>query len=143
MTSLTYRNLNNISDLIKAKRNILASNFQYITKPNEDDYFVYNKIVKNESTHDNKKTAGQLTTNLDNGFINETCSKTSNKETSLKPSNSFNLISSKLNQKIENMKSLNYGQYNMRDGKDKDKDKDNGNNSSQVKFSCCPNFLKK
>lgn len=124
--------MNNISDLIKAKRNILTSNFQYITKPNEDDYFVYNKIVKNESTQDNRKTAGQITTNLDNGFINETSSKNSNKETSIKPSNSF--IQDKLNQKIANMKSLNYEQYNA-------KEIDKGS-TSQVKFSCC-NFSKK
>lgn len=123
--------MNNISDLVKKR-----PQFTYFTKPNDDDFFVYNKIIKNEktnnmSTQDNKKSSNQGTSNLDNGFILETSSKGSNKESNNdKKENSINYKQHKLSQKIEKMITMN--------------NKINGNTnivndhySKQVKFTCC------
>ena len=75
--------MNNISDLIKKR-----PQFTYLSKQGDDDFFVYNKIIRNDKTNNmstqdnnNKKSSNQGISNLDNGFIMETSqSKNSNKE---------------------------------------------------------------
>ena len=78
--------MNNISDLIKKR-----PQFTYLSKQGDDDFFVYNKIIRNDKTNNmstqdnnNKKSSNQGISNLDNGFIMETSqSKNSNKERNL------------------------------------------------------------
>ena len=123
--------MNNISDLVKKR-----PQFTYFTKTNEDDFFVYNKIIKNDktnnmSTQDNKKSSNQATSNLDNGFILETSSKGSNKESNNEnKKKSIKYKQQKKKKKIEKMITMN----NNING-----NTNNVNNhySKQVKFTCC------
>lgn len=123
--------MNNISDLVKKR-----PQFTYFAKANSDDSFVYNKIVKNDktnnmSTQDHKKSSNQVTSNLDNGFILETSSKGSNKEShNDKKENSINYKQHKLSQKIEKMLTMN----NNING---NTNNINTHYSKEVKFTCC------
>lgn len=123
--------MNNISDLIKKR-----PQFTYLTKGGDDDFFVYNKIIKNEKTNNmstqdnNKKSSNQITSNLDNGFIMETSqSKGSNKDGNIQRVNSINYKQHKLSQKIEKMITMN--------NKINSHQETNNASSKQVKFTCC------
>ena len=62
--------MNNISDLIKKR-----PQFTYLSKQGDDDFFVYNKIIRNDKTNNmstqdnnNKKSSNQGISNLTVGF---------------------------------------------------------------------------
>ena len=131
--------MNNISELIKKR-----PQFTYLSKQGDDDFFVYNKIIRNDKTNNmstqdnnNKKSSNQGVSNLDNGFIMETNqSKNSNKERNLQGVNAINYKQYRINQKIEKMITMN----------NKIKTNTYGNNNkdrNEVKFTCCLTNYKK